>query len=204
METNARARSRFNREVRRDVVDFVVGRVLTADGEDAAPAGLDDPTAYYLLHRHDFGMDAAPAGACILYAQSCTLSDRALADRLDLLARPGKTGGEGGAGATLKLKAWDLRRARNLGMDAPGGGPAPLIDRIHKLMQLWRAGDSAKVDAWLEARALKRDALFHRVLQALIELADAGSGERSILESLSNHATTRDRRTPPRQRTLRV
>ena len=48
--------SEFLREVRRMVVDFVVGSVLKrADGEEGA-TGLDDVTTYYLLHRNDFGM----------------------------------------------------------------------------------------------------------------------------------------------------
>ena len=61
--------SAFLREVRRFVVDFVVGRVLTAGGEEVV-SGLDDVTSYYLLHRYDFGLGAAPAGACILSAGS--------------------------------------------------------------------------------------------------------------------------------------
>ena len=59
--------SEFLREVRRMVVDFVVGRVLTQDGEEAV-TGLDDVTTYYLLHRNDFGLEDAPVGGCILYA----------------------------------------------------------------------------------------------------------------------------------------
>ena len=82
--------SAFLREVRRMVVDFVVGRVLTReDGQDTA-TGLDDVTTYYLLHRHDFGMDEAPVGGCILYALSCNLSDAALVNQHDLLAQSGK------------------------------------------------------------------------------------------------------------------
>ncbi len=82
--------SEFLREVRRMVVDFVVGRVLTADGDADAASGLDDVTTYYLLHRGDFGLGEAPAGACILYALSCNLSDRDLSDRFAILARPGR------------------------------------------------------------------------------------------------------------------
>ena len=67
--------SEFLREVRRFVVDFVVGRVLTQDGDTQLTSGLDDVTTYYLLHRNDFGLGDAPAGACILYAISCNLSD---------------------------------------------------------------------------------------------------------------------------------
>ena len=77
------------------VVDFVVGRVLSQDGEEAV-TGLDDVTTYYLLHRNDFGMDDAPVGGCILYALSCNLSDAALVNQHDLLAQ-GRKGGADGA-----------------------------------------------------------------------------------------------------------
>jgi adenine-specific DNA methylase len=87
--------SEFLRSVRRIVVDFVVGRVLSHNGDTEAVSGLDDVTTYYLLHRHDFGMEDAPAGACILYAVSCGLSDKDLADKYDLLVH---TGGQEFAG----------------------------------------------------------------------------------------------------------
>ena len=204
--------SAFLREVRRFVVDFVVGRVLTAGGEEAV-SGLDDVTTYYLLHRYDFGLGDAPAGACILYALSCNLSDRALADRHDLLARGrggaseeddeggDAAGGEAdagdepetgaGAGGAVRLKPWSRRKAKTLGDDAPDGRPAPLIDQAHRLMQLWSGGDESKVNDYLDARGLTRHALFGRLLQAVIEMAPAGSEERAILESLSNHVAAR-------------
>ena len=209
--------SAFLREVRRFVVDFVVGRVLTAGGEEMV-SGLDDVTTYYLLHRYDFGLGDAPAGACILYALSCNLSDRALADRHDLLAHGGGRASDepddeddeydgasgeadgddaqGGAdsagrGGTVRLKPWNRRRAKTLGADAQDGAPAPLIDQAHRLMQLWRGGDESKVNDYLDARGLTRNALFGRLLQAVIELAPAGSEERAILESLSNHVAAR-------------
>ena len=61
----------FLSAVRRIVVEFVVGRVLSesahisSDASGGVAASLDDVTTYYLLHRHDFGMNDAPAGACI-------------------------------------------------------------------------------------------------------------------------------------------
>lgn len=82
--------SEFLREVRRMVVDFVVGRVLTDNDDTEAATGLDDVTTYYLLHRHDFGMGEAPVGGCILYALSCNLSDAALVHRYDLLSQAGR------------------------------------------------------------------------------------------------------------------
>jgi hypothetical protein len=214
--------SEFLREVRRIVVDFVVGRVLTHDSAVAETSGLDDITTYYLLHRNDFGLDEAPIGACILYALSCNLSDRDLADRFDILSQAGgalsddldqdEEGADddeaasegadsdaGGKGNRVKLKPWSQRKAKWLGLGGPGGRPPPLIDQTHRLMQLWRAGDEAKVDDYLDTRGLKRNALFAQLLQALIELAAAASEERSILESLSNHIASRSGISAPRQ-----
>ena len=209
--------SEFLREVRRMVVDFVVGRVLTRGGEEAV-TGLDDVTTYYLLHRNDFGMDDAPVGGCILYALSCNLSDSALANQHDLLVQS-KNGAaadspdddpaeddddddasDGGSGAKVKLKPWHRRGGRSLGLEAPGGRSAPLIDQVHKLMHLWRAGDQARVNDYLDSRGLQRNALFHQLLQALIELAPAGSDERAVLEALSNHAAAHGDVRAPRYR----
>jgi adenine-specific DNA methylase len=207
----------FLRSVRRLVVDFVVGRVLTHNGDAAAVSGLDDLTTYYLLHRHDFGLEDAPAGACILYAVSCGLSDAALADRLDLLARTGgkaaredeEDGDEdadgdaeeaAGSGSQVRLKPWSQRKRKGMGYDAEGR-PAPLIDQAHRLMHLWRAGDVTRVDEYLDDRGLRRYPLFHQLLQALIELSAAGSEERALLERISNHVQARGMGRAP-ERTL--
>jgi hypothetical protein len=209
--------SEFLTHVRRIVVDFVVGRVLSGDGagtaEEAAVDRLDEPTAYYLLHRHDFGLDEAPAGACILYAISCGISDKELASNWDLITfTKGKSADEGNgdeeanadaeedpdaeedSGSKVKLKTWVQRKSRSLGYEAPGGKPIPLIDRIHCLMHLWKSGDVHKVDEYLDENGLWRQELFKRLLQSLIELSPHGSEERSLLESLSNHIQARGAR----------
>jgi hypothetical protein len=218
--------SEFLTHVRRMVVDFVVGRVLSGDkeGEADIAAGdrLDEPTAYYLLHRHDFGMEDAPAGACILYAISCGISYRELAHTWDLISfTKGKSADEEDneeadadaeadpeveedSGSKVKLKTWVQRKGRSLGHDsalpaAPllfplqtgGSKPVPLIDRVHCLMHLWKAGDLHKVEDYLDNNGLRRNELFKRLLQSLIELSPHGSEERSLLESLSNHIQAR-------------
>ena len=60
-------------------------------------------------------------------------------------------------------------------------------------MQLWKAGDVAKVNAFLDQAGLSRDALFAQLIQALIELAnhDGKGDEAPILESISNHLRSR-------------
>jgi putative DNA methylase len=198
----------FLSHVRRMVVDFVVGQVLTGDGAGtdlAAADRMDAPTTYYLLHRHYFGLEESPSGACILYATACGLSDHELETTWDILMRTGGSGGSqdededadpeseadpdstSDSGSRVKLKTWAQRQHKNMGYEAPGGQPIPLIDRIHRLMHLWRAGDVLKVDEYLDEHSLRRHELFRRLLQSLIELSPAGSDERSLLESLSNH-----------------
>ncbi len=189
-------------EVRRIVMDFVVGRVL---GEESVKdRDLDNITTYYLLHRHDFGFGDAPSGSCILYAISCDLSDSALAGENDILLRSGgmeePADDEGeeteedfieeGTSSTFRLKAWNKRKSKNLGMDI-NGRPAPMIDRVHKLMQLWKDGDIAKVDDYLDNNGLLKNKTFHHILQAILELSKEGDEERSLLESISNHITSR-------------
>lgn len=216
----------FLREVRRLVVEFAVGRVLRVDGGEGVAAGLDDVTTYYLLHRESFGMADAPVGAAILYALSCRLSDSDLADRWEVLAR-GKGGsaaeaesedetldgedddettdeGESGGGSTVRLRPWNTRKRKALGLEGIGGKPVPMIDRLHRLMALWKDGDVAKVDAFLSEAALARDPLFAQIVQAIIELArrDGKPDEAALLESISNHIQSRSGLAAARQPVL--
>ena len=218
--------SEFLNHVRRIVVDFVVGRVLSGEDNgdaEAAVEKLDEPTAYYLLHRNDFGMDEAPAGACILYAISCGISDKDLASTWNLISfTKGKseeeengdeesdadaavdTDEDTSSGSKVKLKTWLQRKGKSLGYDAPGGRQVPLIDRIHCLLHLWRAGDLMKVDEYIDANGLRRQELFKQLLQSLIELSPTKSEERSLLESLSNHLGVRGALRDKRQTSLEL
>ena len=194
----------FLGHVRRMVVDFVVGRVLTRDAEQVSSEHhLDDVTTYYLLHRNDFGLKDAPAGACILYAVSCGLTERELAEQLNLLSRGGaaaeaedETDEDGdeeeestSSGGTFKLKPWSARKHRSLGLETPSGSPPPLVDQVHKLMQLWQAGDVNKVNDYLDTRGQRKNPLFAQLIQALIEKSrdEKQMEECALLERLSNH-----------------
>ncbi|HEU5400814.1 MAG TPA: hypothetical protein VFU86_05625 [Terriglobales bacterium] len=198
----------FLQHVRHMVVNFVVGQVLTHGGDPNASSGLDDITTYYLLHRNDFGLHDAPIGACILYAVSCGLSDSALADDYEILIRTGgiepedeeeepqtawaddETEEDEGTGSKVKLRPWNQRKRRSMGY-TDAGKPSPLIDQIHRLMHLWKAGDQQPVDDYIETNGIRGNQLFHRVLQSLVELSAPGTEERSILENISNHLVVR-------------
>ncbi len=195
----------FLRQVRRLVLDFVVGRVLMRDGDETTVSGLDDVTTYYLLHRHDFHMESVPVGPCILYAMSCELEVSGLLDRYDILARSGglvemeaveeeteeevheDAEMEVGTKSKVRLKTWLQRKRSEMGYAAPPGKPIPMIDQIHRLLYLWMERDQNKVDDYISTHGLGQDALFAQVLQAVIELAAEGSDERALLENISNH-----------------
>ena len=98
---------------------------------------------------------------------------------------------EDDSGSKVKLKTWAQRKGKSMGYEAPGGKPIPLIDRVHRLMHLWKAGDLHKVDEYLDSNGLRRQELFKRLLQSLIELSPHASEERSLLESISNHIQAR-------------
>ena len=206
----------FLRHVRRMVVGFVVGQLLSQRNGSATE--LDDVTTYYLLHRNDFGLEAAPAGACILYALSCNLSDADLASRHDLLARGGRASAAASdeegtevprtSGSEVRLKGWRQRRSSRLGQPTADGAAPALIDCVHRLMQLWKTGEQARVNSYLSDRGLWKHELFASVVQAVIELAERGSEERALLESVQNHlrgesaATSSQAGTTPVQRSL--
>jgi len=191
----------FLDSVRRIVIEFVVGRVLHIEsGIDR----LDSVTSYYLLHRNDFGFKKAPAGACILYAVSCGLSDAELERTWNLVKVKGSAmpemedadedaADEAGepaeeiSGGEFILRTWKERKEKRMGFESVGGREVPLIDRVHRLMHLWHDGDVRKVDDYLDDNVLRSNELFVRLIQSLIELSDRGSEERALLESLSNH-----------------
>ena len=218
----------FLGEVRRLVVEFAVGRVLRADGSENVAAGLDDVTTYYLLHRETFGMADTPVGAAILYALSCGLSDSDLVDRWEILAAgkgdataeaeaeddpdDGLSGeedepadaGDAGGSSTVHLRPWNARKRKALGVEGIGGKSVPMIDRLHRLMALWKEGEVAKVDTFLSEAALARDPLFAQIVQAVIELArrDGKPDEAVTLESISNHMQSRSGLAAARQPAL--
>ncbi|MDM8532167.1 hypothetical protein QUF63_13425 [Anaerolineales bacterium HSG25] len=104
-------------------------------------------------------------------------------------------------GSTLKLKGWVKRKLKDevkklkpasqqteMTLETPTiSQPRPLINHVHLLMHLWKNGDQSLVDRYLQQHSLTRHKLFQHILQAIIELAPAGSEERALLESLSNY-----------------
>jgi putative DNA methylase len=110
----------------------------------------------------------------------------------------------GGTGSQVRLRCWDQRRRKNLGLEGVSGRPIPLIDRMHRLMRLWKAGDVTKVDGFINQSALGRDPLFAHLVQAVFELAghEGRNDEAVMLQAISNHLHGRAGIAPARQAEL--
>jgi len=161
----------FLHEVRRLVTDFALGRIL----HGASTEGLDEVTRYYLMHRSSFGLDAAPAGECILLAQGYNL------DLNDLRAAKGVL--TKGKDSDLRLMEWDERKRDDLGLPDPSGG-LPFIDALHRSMRLWTAGDAGKLREYLDQHGLQQSELFWTVAQAVLEMSEPKARGRTLLESI--------------------
>ena len=166
----------FLTEVRRMVTDFALGQIL----HGASTEALDEWTRYYLMHKDYFGTENAPVGECILLAQGYGVS-------LDDL-RAAQTGflKKVSSGSALKLLGHAERTSDRIGY-AHTSGRIPMVDRIHRVMKLWDAGESAQINAYFHEHGFQENALFKAVVQALIETSPQGNSERSLLETLINY-----------------
>ena len=164
--------SEFLKEVRRMVTDFALGQIL----HGANTEELDEWTRYYLMHRDYFGMVDAPVGECILLAQGYGLSLDDLSGRdIGILRRTA-------SGNKRRLLAHTERDSERVGSPHPSG-ELPMIDKIHRVMNLWAQGNRAVLDAYLHEQGLGENELFKAVVQALIETS-RDAKERSLLETL--------------------
>jgi hypothetical protein len=199
----------FLKEVRKLVLQFSLGELPGFRDVQRETQGrgegieLDPVTQYYLLHRAYFGLEPAPAGACILYANACGKNETELKLVWNIIEQGGKTkrgrptkeegsdaaeedGGEG-KGNEYRLLDWSERvRDERLG-ETRAGAPAPLIDRLHRLMLLFQQNRPGEVQQAFDAWGLSSERAFSPLLQAIRELAlrDGKETERRLVEALA-------------------
>ncbi len=202
----------FLDEVRKLVLQFSLGelpgfrelhRETQGRGETVA---LDPVTQYYLLYRAYFGLQAAPAGACILYANACGKDETELKVVWNILEQGGKSGpgkkgrpridaeagdteeaAEESSGSEYRLLDWSERvESDDLG-ESRGGLPSPLVDKLHRLMALFQRNQAGKVQSLYESWGLASERAFPPLLQAIRELAfqDGNETERRLVEALA-------------------
>ena len=182
----------FLTEVRRIVTDFALGQIL----HGASTEALDEWTRYYLMHMKHFGTGDAPVGECILLAQGYGLSlDDLTAARIGILKKAA-------SGSALRLLGYTDRGSDRLGQPHPSGG-LPVIDMLHKIMNLWKDGDQTLISTYLTEHGLRENDLFKSVVQALIEMNPQGSDERALLEAIINYNPSLSAGDTERQLTIR-
>ena len=153
-------------------------------------------TQYYLLHRAFFGLDVAPAGACILYANGCGLNETALKLVWGILEQGGsrtiaaKENGEEedeSKGNEYRLVDWRVRAQRDGLGESRAGQPAPIIDRLHRLMFLLSTNRATEVQENFENWGLAAEPVFLPLIQALHSLADRErrAEEKKLIEALA-------------------
>ncbi|MBS3907389.1 MAG: DUF1156 domain-containing protein [Syntrophaceae bacterium] len=198
----------FLKEVRKLVLQFSLGelpgfRDVQKDTQGRGEAvELDAVTQYYLLHRAYFGLDPAPAGACILYANACGKNETELKLVWNIIEQGGKSKrgrptkeeteamdeevGES-KGNEYRLLDWSERVKDDRLGESRTGGPAPLIDRLHRLMALFQQNRTYEVQQAFDAWGLSSERAFNPLLQAIRELAvrDGKDTERRLVEALA-------------------
>ena len=138
--------SQFLTEVRRIVTDFALGQILRGASTEA----LDEWTRYYLMHMNHFGTGDALVGECILLAQGYGLSlDDLTASRIGILKKAS-------SGSALRLLGHTDRNSDRVGQPHASGG-LPVIDILHRVMNLWDAGDTAEINIYLTEHGLREN-----------------------------------------------
>lgn len=161
----------FLKEVRRMVSDFALGQILKGYSTE----GLDEWTRYYLIHRSNFGLTDAPVGECILFTQGYGIDLNDLRSDRGYISK--------GSGNDVRLAKWDERVRDDLGQPHPSGG-LPIIDSLHRLMHLWAAGTLDRFNQYVAEHGLRQNELFWAVGQAVLEMAEPKSRERTLLEAI--------------------
>lgn len=202
----------FLDEVRKLVLHFSLGALKGFDDLQSEAGALtlvlDPVTQYYLLHREAFGFDPVLAGVCILYANGCGKTDRELQMVWNVIEQGGKKKvkridvtpdeEEDDDGTEIlnanakadkyRLVSWEQRiRDEHLG-ESRGNQPAPLIDKLHRLMYLLQKNRGNDVQSAYDQWGLKGDPAFPRLLQAVRELAleSRKAEEQRLVESLAS------------------
>jgi putative DNA methylase len=201
--------SEFLHEVRRLVLQFSLGelpgfRELQKETQGRGESlDIDQVTQYYLLHRAYFGLEPSPAGACILYANACGKNETELKVVWNVLEQGGKKKGRPrkdeeeleedeeqsaeGKGNQFRLLKWEERAGSDTLGEAKGGQPAPLIDKLHRLMSLFQRNRAAEVQELYDSWGMSNERAFKPLLQAVRELAvrDRQDSERRLVEALA-------------------
>jgi adenine-specific DNA methylase len=155
--------------VRKEVVDYALAQVL-----HNGLGTVDNETRFYVLWRWAYGSVPLEAGEVITFVKP-------LGVELDELVRDGIVSKKGSK-ITLKSAA-DRDDDEDLGLPR-AGVPAPIVDSIHRCLNLWRANRRQELADYLATLGEARVDLLKRCAQALSEVLREDDPERRDLHAM--------------------
>jgi adenine-specific DNA methylase len=155
--------------VRREVIDYALAQVLH-NGLGA----VDNETRFYVLWRWAYGSAPLEAGEVITFVKP-------LGVELDELVRDGIVFKKG---SKINLKsAADRADDDDLGLPR-AGLPAPIVDCIHRCLNLWRPNRRQELADYLSTLGEARVEVLKRCAQALSEVLREDDPERRDLHAM--------------------
>jgi adenine-specific DNA methylase len=156
--------------VRSEVIDYALAQVLG----DGSLGAVDNETRFYVLWRWAYGSGPLEAGEVITFVKP-------LGVELDELVRDGIVSKKGSK-ITLKSAA-DRSDDDDLGLPR-AGLPAPIVDCIHRCLNLWRLNQRQELADYLSTLGDARVEVVRRCAQALSEVLREDDPERRDLHAM--------------------
>jgi putative DNA methylase len=156
--------------VRGEVIDYALAQVLG----NGSLGAVDNETRFYVLWRWAYGSLPLEAGEVITFVKPMGVE-------LDELIRDGIVSKKGSK-VTLK-SATDRAGDEDLGLPR-AGIPAPIVDGIHRCLNLWRLNKRDELADYLSTLGEARVDLLKRCAQALSEVLREDDPERRDIHAM--------------------
>jgi len=154
-------------KVRGIVSDFALERIVKGKGGQV----IDEESRFYLLWRWAYGTSTMPAGEVIPMAQSLGVEFNELVSRSGLLEKKGDK---------VNLKSpQDRKKERNLG-EPVEGEIVPLIDILHKAVNLWQGGDRQELANFISRACPHGRDKMEQLAQSIIDVLPDNDKEATL------------------------
>lgn len=159
-------------KVRGIVADYALQRIVRGE----AAGNVDGASRFYVIWRWAYGTSEVESGEAIHMSQSMGCEFSELVADSGVLTK---------SGDKVNLKGpVDRKKAKGLGGPAPTGTLAPLIDVLHRAVNLWAAGERQDLADFL-ATALPSGGVdrMQRLAQSIVDVLPPGDKERALYEN---------------------
>ena len=154
-------------KVRGIVSDFAIERIVKGKGSQE----IDDESRFYLLWRWAYGSSSMPAGEVIPMAQSLGVEFNELVSKSGLLQKKGQD---------VSLKSpFDRKKEKNMG-EPDKGQSSPLIDILHRAVNLWQAGDRQELSNFISRACYDGSDTMEQLAQSIIDVLPDNDKEATL------------------------